>query len=75
MKRVAEYFSTMMREAPAVITGIRAASWKFEWHAGIEVSTRSLPRSETSQSPYNPENTMFACVSTTPFGREVVPEV
>ena len=39
------------------------------------VSRRSFFVSATSQSPYKPLNRMFACVSTTPFGREVVPDV
>ena len=61
--------------APAVTTGISAASWKLEWHAGMVERTRSEPRRETSQSPYRPEKIMFAWVTTTPFGREVVPDV
>ena len=74
-KRLALYFSITMSSAPAVSTGMSAASWKLEWQAGMVVSRRSLRVSDTSQSAYRPLNRMFACVSTTPLGREVVPEV
>ena len=49
--REALYFSTTIIVALAVSTGVRAASWKFEWQAGMVVSMRSLAVIEVSQSP------------------------
>jgi len=47
----AEYRSAITRVAPATSTGVRAASWKLEWHAGIVVSSRSPGRSEVCHTP------------------------
>lgn len=45
------YFSSTTRLAPAASTGMRAASWKFEWKAGMVVSMRSSGPKAHCQSP------------------------
>ena len=69
------YLATKTRVAPAASTGVKAASWKFEWNAGIVVKKTSSGRMACCQHPYCPLSTKLAWVTSTPFGAEVVPDV
>ena len=48
---LALYFSTTMSVARAVMTGVSAASWKLEWHAGMVENMRSSDVMAVSQLP------------------------